>query len=75
MLLRREKDEIYRQIYQNIWGIHNNDVETTYEIEAINRLGANIAGYQESNKPWILTDKHKYAMFREAIFGQMEQCK
>ena len=72
MIPRKEGDGICRQIFQNIQGAHNNNFEATHEIKAIDKLGANIVGYQETNKPWTSENKHEYNMFMEEKFRQIQ---
>ena len=71
MIPRKEGDGICRHIFQNIRGTHDNNFEATHEIEAIDELGANIAGYQETNKPWTSANKNEHDMFTEKKFRQI----
>ena len=50
-------------------GTHDNHFEATYKIETIDKLGTNISGYQETNKPWSSADKHEYDLFMEETIG------
>ena len=52
LIPREEGDGIYRQIFQNIRGTHDNNFKANHKIEAIDELRANIVGFQETNKPW-----------------------
>jgi hypothetical protein len=71
MIPLKEGEGIYRQIFQNIQRAHDNDFEATHEIEAIDKLGANIAEYQGTNKLWTAANKHEYDMFMKKKFRQI----
>ena len=71
MIPRKEGDVICRQRFQNIRGTNDNNFEATHEIEAIDEPGANIPGYQETNKPWPSANKNEYDMFMEEKFRQI----
>ena len=50
--------------------MYNNNFEATHEIEAIEELGADIARYQKTNKPWTAANQHEYNVFMEEKFRQ-----
>ena len=66
-----EGDVIYIQIFQNIHGTHNNTFDAIYEVETIDKLGANVVRCQETNTQWTTANKDEYNMFIEEKFRHM----
>ena len=72
MLFQENGDRIYRQIFHNIRGSHDNNFEVTYEIAVTNNLGSKMAGYQEINKPLMTASKHTYDLFIDNVFEETQ---
>ena len=52
LIPRKEGGDICKQIFQNIRGTRDNNFGATHKIKSIDKLGTNMTGFQETNKPW-----------------------
>ena len=66
---REDGDNKYRQVWHNVHGSRHTGVMSSGEVEAIHNIGANIAGYTETNKPWSLGSKNEYDMSMRNMVG------
>ena len=66
---REDGDNKYRQVWHNVYGSRHTGVMSSGELEAIHDIGANIAGYTETNKPWTLGSKNEYDLSMRNMVG------
>ena len=70
LLPRKENDGITRVAYHNIaTSTMGHGFEVANEIDVINKLGVNIQGFSEINKPWSSQNKWEYDFQMDLVFN------